>query len=76
MFAATLPKIKKKDPRQKYPVSLRRAAKALGYHHAHIARVVSGERISPPTLRAYVALCEREAAKEKAEELKTQEAAK
>jgi hypothetical protein len=76
MFAARLPKIKKKDPRQKYPVSLRRAAEELGYHPGHIARVVRGERISPPTLRAYVDLCEREAAKEKAEDIKTQEAAK
>lgn len=76
MFAAKLPKLKKKDLRQVYPVSLRNASAALGYEVGHLSRVIRGERVSPPTLRAYVALCEREAAKEKAEELKTQEAAK
>lgn len=61
MFAANVPDIKKKrDSRQVYPVSLRRAAKATGYSASHIARVVRGERISPPTLRAYIALCEQE----------------
>ncbi len=67
MFAADLPKLKKKYPHQVYPIGMRRAAKELGYHPGHIARVVRGERLSPPTLRAYIALCEREAAKEAAE---------
>ncbi len=44
-------------------MSLRRAARILGYTPGHIARVVRGERISPPTLRKYEALVAKEAGK-------------
>ena len=48
---------KRKDhPSSRFPIGLRTASKILGYHPSHIARVVKGERISPPTLKAYNAL--------------------
>jgi len=64
MLAASKPTNKKKrDPRQVYPVALRVAEKALGYTAGHIARVLRGERVSAPTLRAYNKLAAKEAAK-------------
>lgn len=62
MFAANPPhRNRKRHPHQVYPIGLRRAAKILGYNPAHLSRVLRGERISPPTLRAYQALVAREA---------------
>ena len=41
----------KKNPWKK--PTLRAAAAALGRHHGHLARVISGERTSPKLLAAY-----------------------
>lgn len=62
MVAATNEKKQpaKRDPRQVFPVSLRKAERELGYTRAHISRVIRGQRVSPPTLKAYQALCARE----------------
>jgi hypothetical protein len=64
MFAANSARNKAKSkarhPRQVHPVSLRRASRILGYTVGHLSRVIKGERISPPTLRAYAELCRRE----------------
>jgi hypothetical protein len=43
-------------PSARFPIGLRTACKVLGYNPSHLSRVIKGERISPPTLRAYEAL--------------------